>query len=230
MGTRHLTMVVLDGVTRVAQYGQWDGYPKEQGNTILDFLSRMDRPLFEQKLRAARFITPEEHDAAWKATGATGEWATQEQAAKFHAQYPAQSRDHGAEILHLVCQSPDGIVLADSSSFAGDSLFCEYAYVIDLDKNVLEMYRGFNKNKDADTGRFKDCGFEPYKAAGGELYYAVELAKTYPLDALPTVEQMCDDVMTEEEREEHRQEVAAEEAAKAGAETKTPDVQPAETK
>lgn len=28
MGTRHLTAVVIDGDYKVAQYGQWDGYPE----------------------------------------------------------------------------------------------------------------------------------------------------------------------------------------------------------
>ena len=28
MGTRNLTVVYLDGQYKVAQYGQWDGYPK----------------------------------------------------------------------------------------------------------------------------------------------------------------------------------------------------------
>lgn len=32
MGTRNLTAVYLDGQYKVAQYGQWDGYPEGQGN------------------------------------------------------------------------------------------------------------------------------------------------------------------------------------------------------
>ena len=31
MGTRNLTAVYLDGQYKVAQYGQWDGYPEGQG-------------------------------------------------------------------------------------------------------------------------------------------------------------------------------------------------------
>lgn len=32
MGTRNLTAVYLDGQYKVAQYGQWDGYPEGQGH------------------------------------------------------------------------------------------------------------------------------------------------------------------------------------------------------
>ena len=33
MGTRHMIGVVKDGIPRIAQYGQWDGYPSGQGVT-----------------------------------------------------------------------------------------------------------------------------------------------------------------------------------------------------
>ena len=39
MGTRNLTVVYVDGEYRVAQYGQWDGYPSGQGMTCLKFLT-----------------------------------------------------------------------------------------------------------------------------------------------------------------------------------------------
>ena len=40
MGTRNLTCVIKDGKYRVAQYGQWDGYPEGQGMNILNFLKK----------------------------------------------------------------------------------------------------------------------------------------------------------------------------------------------
>ena len=38
MGTRNLTMVIQNQETKIAQYGQWDGFPDGQGITILTFL------------------------------------------------------------------------------------------------------------------------------------------------------------------------------------------------
>ena len=226
MGTRHLTMVVLDGQTRVAQYGQWDGYPEGQGKKVLGFLANMDRQLFEQKVRASRFITDEEYNEAWKKAGATGEWATQEQVDKFNAQFPALSRDHGAEILQFICVNNDGVVLKDSSSFGLESLFCEWAYVIDLDKNVLEFYRGFNTDPAADTGRFaalKTSDYTPYETYDGKCaYHPVRLVKVYPLDALPTVDQLIEDSTTDEERAEKAKEAAEEAAAQEAAVTPQP--------
>lgn len=38
MGTRHLIAAKVDGEYKLAQYGQWDGYPEGQGVAVLDFL------------------------------------------------------------------------------------------------------------------------------------------------------------------------------------------------
>ena len=38
MGTQNLTSVWFEGKYRIAQYGQFDGYPSGQGLTVLHFL------------------------------------------------------------------------------------------------------------------------------------------------------------------------------------------------
>ena len=48
MGTRHLICVVKDNEYKLAQYGQWDGYPEGQGVNILRFLRDFDRDVFEK--------------------------------------------------------------------------------------------------------------------------------------------------------------------------------------
>lgn len=44
--------------------------------------------------------------------------------------------------------------MIDSQSFLLDSLFCEYAYIINLDENVLEFYSGFNQISRTRMGRY----------------------------------------------------------------------------
>ena len=62
MGTRNLTKVIdKDGITRVAQYGQWDGYPEYTGKRILEFISEykmIDK--IENSLVKATFATQTE--------------------------------------------------------------------------------------------------------------------------------------------------------------------------
>ena len=62
MGTRNLTIAVMDGKTRVAQYGQWDGYPEGQGTTILEFLKSADLDLFKKKLETTAFVDDEKQE------------------------------------------------------------------------------------------------------------------------------------------------------------------------
>jgi len=201
MGTRHLTMVVSDGQTRIAQYGQWDGMPTGQGVTVLKFLKRRRGKFdpFKRKLENCRFVTDKDQkqiDKFLKSIGAKDGWMTGDQATKYHNKYPYMNRDHGAEILNLVARSKGEVLLVDSTDFAADSLFCEWAYVIDFDKNVLECYDGFNEDVASRTERFKNL--EPSDTG----YGTVKLLKTYKLDELPTKKQFINELEPKEVEEE----------------------------
>lgn len=171
MGTRHLIAVKAGGDYRIAQYGQWDGYPSGQGVTVLDFLRDADLVAFKVKVEQCRALTDEEV----KTVEATKSWPTV---------YPHLSRDAGGKILSMVMESENGLALSYELEFAADSLFCEWAYVIDLDEGTLEVYKGFQKKERVSDirGRFKD--FPP---KDGD-YAPVNLYRTYRLDALPTKE------------------------------------------
>jgi hypothetical protein len=188
VGTRNLTAVILDGDFRIAQYGQWDGYPTGEGATVLEFLSSFDRTTFERKLRAASFLTDEEIEAI----NADPLWKEK---------YPHLSRDAGAEILSMVFNGPDGIKLLDKRDFAGDSLFCEWAYIIDLDAEQLEVYKGFNHSPLDSSERF--AHLPSYTTEHGErnTYYPIRKIKSYPLNELPSVEKMDAECSPQEEGE-----------------------------
>jgi len=75
--------------------------------------------------------------------------------------------------------------MVDGKSFLNDSLYCEWAYIINLDTSVLEIYKGFNKNKNA-KGRYArnwDKTNEKEKE-NSDVYYGVELLKEIPLDEI----------------------------------------------
>lgn len=188
MGTRHLIAVQLDGGYKIAQYGQWDGNPAGQGVGVLGFLSHWDRPAFEAKLRQCRFLTDAEMEAKRKAVSESGLSELWEKL------YPELSRNTGSDILMLVQNAEHGLQLYDNSLFATDSLMCEWAYVIDLDKNRLEVYEGFNKEPLHADARFAGLTTEK-PCSDGTQYYQVRKIAEWPLDALPTVEELiaaCD--------------------------------------
>lgn len=105
---------------------------------------------------------------------------------------PHISRDAGAEILSMIAQSEKGLRLKDSRSFAGDSLFCEFAYVLDFDKGTFEVYRGFNHEPLAETERFH--GFP----VDGTEYHPVKHAKTFSLLNPPSEDDFLKEFQEEE--------------------------------
>jgi hypothetical protein len=182
MGTRHLIAVVVDGEPRIAQYGQWDGYLKGQGTTIVAFLQGVDLEAFKEKVRKTKMLTQEEVTARWKASGADGEWVSMEVAAKFKESWEHLSRDSGAKTLDYVMAAENPEVLPSSWDFAADSLFCEYAYVIDLDGGFFEVYKGFQEAPHTD-GRFHMLeADQDHRTAA---YYPVRLIEKFPIRAIP---------------------------------------------
>lgn len=190
MGTRNLTMVILGGETKVAQYGQFDGYIEGAGVTALKFLQEVIHERFKERLSHCRFMNDDdkkELDDWLVSIGSVNGWLNMEQAQQYKEKYPYLTRDNGIHILEMIYHSNDSVILlSNSTDFSKDSLFCEYAYVIDYDKNTFEIYEGFNKKPLLETERF-------YNAECKGEYYPVRLLKSYALDNLPTVEQFLDD-------------------------------------
>ena len=68
----------------------------------------------------------------------------------------------------------------DFASFMHDSLFCEWAYIINVDTGMLEIYKGFNHNDHAE-GRYVLPGIKRDWNVD-EPYYGVALVKEIPLE------------------------------------------------
>ena len=134
MGTRNLTKVIdANGVTRVAQYGQWDGYPEGQGVNAL--IHAYSHRTLESKLDNCHFLNQEEMDGYDSILGASGK--------PVFDVYPTLSRDVCADILGYVTYSTGEVPLVDSSDFENDELFCEGVYTIDFQKKAfISTYGG----------------------------------------------------------------------------------------
>lgn len=151
MGTRHLIVVTSQNKTKVAQYGQFDGYPSGQGSDILNFIFSVNLSEFKEKVDNLSFYTDDEVDIL---------------DVKKH---PEISRDTSSEILNLI-YSGKATKVYSNERFAADGLFCEYCYVLDLDTNKFEVYIG-SKTDLTPEDRFyhlmsfveKDATYKPVK-------------------------------------------------------------------
>jgi len=170
MGTRHLTAVILGDEPRVAQYGQWDGYPSETGVNILKFLEGVNLKAFTEAVEQTRFEKFGEFDNTVSLED-----------------NPHFSRDMGSEILGYISDAKDPLVLANNYKFAADSLFCEWGFIVNLDDKTLECYRGFVKAQP--HGRFSDMDTD-----GRNDYRPIHLLGTYNMDCLPEDEDFVKEV------------------------------------
>lgn len=201
MGTRNLVAVYIDGKYKVAQYGQWDGYPDGQGITVLHFLrEQMNADVFRQALRNSSYMRHENLIDLWKSYGmdVNGVIST-ENYEKLKCDYPQFSRDTGAEILQFIQSHPEGVVLEDHIKFAADSLFCEWAWIIDFDTGTFEAYKGFNETHELT----RDDRFYFLKDYESDSYHCITLLAQWSLDNLPTDEDFLATFETEDEEEDY---------------------------
>lgn len=178
MGTRGLMGFAHNGQLK-AMYNHWDSYPSGLGINMLrwmneqrgDFtkaIEQFDRlvaidedvpPTEDQKLALLRYL---------------------------NLDVASKSSDDWYNLLRETQGDPEEALRAgfyvDASGFGGDSLFCEWGYVVDLDRKVLEVYKGF-VNAPHTTGRW--ATEEPHILSYTDtVYYPIELIREYTAEEL----------------------------------------------
>lgn len=143
MGTRHLIKVKHNDKLKVAQYGQWDGYPDGQGVDILSFLSNkikvqtlkdsLDKIRFlDRKGRDKEFL--EEYQKNAPKWSSDPDNRTDEQKFWFETFY---SRDVGAKLLENIINFDGDEIVLDKCTDGEE--WCEGFYTIDLDKMTFHV-------------------------------------------------------------------------------------------
>ena len=159
MTTRSLTAVKLDGSYKVANFGHYDGYPTGQGIYALKFLlEKMQKEKFIKRLSQLHFAKTDKE--------------------KFESQ-KRQNEFDGALILEYIQNSNDNIVV-NNLKFLEDTIYCQWAYVIDFDNNTFEIYS--NNRTSEKYGKLNNRR---------EFRY-LNLIKIYDLNKLPTLEEFED--------------------------------------
>lgn len=154
MGTRHLICAKVDGEYKVAQYGQWDGYPSGQGRDIAKILvSAINTGQYndlKDRVKRCQFLTEESAFELNKKLDILRDTDHKE----YSREMEPFSRDTSANIFKLILDSPRGLMLQNSLSFGleGPGGFgCEWSYVVDFDNDNLEIYKGGLNSKPVKT-------------------------------------------------------------------------------
>jgi hypothetical protein len=182
MGTRGAIGFRLDGQDKVT-YNHFDSYPSGVGAELLTelcgiknweavktavrnitFIDQNEPPTEEQIELCAEFTDLGVGDQS------TSDW------------YCLLRGAQGSLAPYLTGKLP---FMSDNHTFLLASVFCEYAYIVNLDDMTLEFYKGFNKDNKL-AGRYASKS----KAKGQgrlptEEYFGVVLMEAMPLADLP---------------------------------------------
>ena len=195
MGTRSLICVVYRGRFVVAQYSQYDGFPERegQGMKILKFLlnsANIER--LKNGLQHITILSDESFEQLREGVqlhidGRPSNVSLSKGQCKcakceIEEVWPSLSRETGAGIFEIIAQATAEKyvpVLLDLE-FANDGL-CEWAYVVDLDDCMFEVFAGGELKDKAASKRFASIGGTRDRVPG--------LLKSFSFTKLPTTEE-----------------------------------------
>lgn len=188
MGTRGALAFVIAGEEKVT-YNHWDSYPDGLGADVLEWLRGAlsnEDPMREANLREAvaalspvpdRPPTHEEYDRLIKFSNPSVGGRDEKDA---WYRLLRETQGDPAKILAAGLYEP-------KPDFPLDSLFCEWAYVVDFDFRTFEVYQGFRQSPPTRGRWVGKQSTEDYSAVSRE-YYPVQRVRVWGFDRLPTTE------------------------------------------
>ncbi|MGB9846469.1 MAG: hypothetical protein ACPLRH_03075 [Desulfotomaculales bacterium] len=175
MGTRGAYGFRIDGMDKVT-YNHSDSYPSWLGNNIVVFIKSTPH---EKMVEAARRIilvnadskpTPDQIEECKK-------YADLTVSKRSYEDWYCLLRDAQGDLNAYL----DGLrYMIDDRDFLADSSFCLWAYIVNLDEKIFEVYRGCQKERDKNPrNRYRNM------EKCDEKYYPVKLVAEFPLDGIP---------------------------------------------
>lgn len=197
MGTRGLIGLKKDSIY-YGYYNHFDSYPEGLGQQVVSFLKGLennDLVTLSKNVGLMDYYDPD----------ATPSQYLKEKYKKFsNLNVSSRSLDEwycllreiqGVDTLTHILSGELRHAEKNAMSFIKDSLFCEYAYIVNLDACTLELYRGFQGVPD--EGNI--FGTEN----NGSNYFPCKLAGSFPLDDIPDDWQNIAFPSEDEEEEDH---------------------------
>lgn len=191
MGTRGCYGLYKNGVTKTT-YNHFDSYIGGLGKDILDFVENTSIPIMNKIFDKIELVREDDIPTIEQIENCQ-DFTDLEVSNKSIMDFYCLLRKAQGD---LNAYKTDLKYMIDSKEFLGNSLFCEYAYIINLDKNVLEFYKGFNKVPQ--NNRYSKYADEK------EEYKECKLLAEYPLTEIYEGKITLDNM--EEDLEKYREE------------------------
>ena len=180
MGTRGLYGFRKNGVDKTT-YNHYDSYPSWLGRKVVEFCKlhsvKEMNTIFDKIVMVNRDVTPTEKQIEECIKNGYADFGVS--SGKETDWYCLLRNCQGD--LECLAKAKDNAYMENNSEFIKDSLFCEYAYIINLDDEVLEFWEGFQKVSQ-EGNRY---GIEP-----DGNYYPCKLSLTFPLNEIEDVDKI----------------------------------------
>jgi hypothetical protein len=148
MGTRGAIGFRQNGELKVS-YNHYDSYPDGLGEDFLNFakswcVDPITLATVKENVAKVKLVDGRENPTE-KEAEEFSHWYN-ENVSTGKDWYSLLREAQGIDGIEAIA-SGDLFVMTDDKGFLRDSLFCEYAYIIDLDKDTANFYEGFNKHQ-----------------------------------------------------------------------------------
>ena len=175
MGTRGLYGFRYRGVDKTV-YNQNYSYPDCLGSDMLEYCSKHDietmKKIYDNIYLVNESVKPTQKDIDLCVTAG---WYDGNVSRQTPDEWYCLLRNTQGDLSVYDSYMDGKLPMIDNHHFIEDSLFCEYAYIINLDDEVLEFWKGFQK-KPQEGNR--------YGEVPDDGYYPCALKASVPLDQI----------------------------------------------
>ena len=174
MGTRGLYGFRKNGMDKTT-YNHFDSYPSWLGLNIAEFCCKHSiedmHKIFDGIVLVDRNSTPTEEQID---DCIQNGFCNLSVSSRSEADWYCLLRNCQGD-LEALANAKRNIYMEDKHEFIKDSLWCDYAYIINLDDGVLEYWKGFQKTPQEGNR---------YGAESHDDYYPCKLVLTFPLSEI----------------------------------------------
>ena len=180
MGTRGACGFYSQGTEKVT-YNHYDSYPVGLGNQMIEYLDTKDRDIDEIRKDFDKIQLVKETSRPSKKqikicrnAGLSDLTVSDKEITDWYCLMRLAQGD--------LTQNVQSGLMIDSREFLYDSLFCEWAYIINIDNSLLEVYKGDQKS--AGEGRYSN------RKSSNSLseYYGVTLVAELDIKEIKTLD------------------------------------------
>lgn len=170
MGTRGLYGLKKNNEDKLA-YNHFDSYPECLGRDMIKFCKRHPMNELKELFNKIELVGEEKPTEEQKRICKKNNWFNDAVSRQSDEDWYCLLRETQGDLETLM--HAEKAYMEDYKDFIKDSLSCEYAYIINLDKKVLEFWVGYQK-----TPTKKNRYGEEKDKYG---YYPCKLLRSYPL-------------------------------------------------